>query len=402
MAITCPVTGARIERISDHPVLGYGFRPFFALAGVYAALAVPTWLLMWLGHASLEPRLAPQHWHAHEMVFGFAAAALGGFLLTAVPNWTGQGAIRGRALLLLSATWLAGRVAMWLSGVLPPALVAAADLAFLPMLAAFQAPAIVRRSARRNGVFVLILLALFAANLAIHLEAMGLARSAPWGIDLGLGVLVLAVTLIGGRIVPAFTQGGLKAQGIPTAITPLPRLDLLAILGVGAMVLAEAAGLAPAAIGALAGLAALAALARLLRWHGHRTWRWPLLWVLQLGMAWLAAGLALKSAAAFALLPSAMAQHALGAGTIGMMILAVMTRATLGHTGRELVAVPGSAFAYLSVALGALLRVIAPLVPDQLATLTVAGGLLWSLGFVLFLILYGRMLVGPRADGRPG
>jgi uncharacterized protein involved in response to NO len=400
--ITCPITGAKIEHVTDHPVLGYGFRPFFTLAGLYAVLAVPAWILMWLGKLSLAPALAPIHWHAHEMLFGFAAAALGGFLLTAVPNWTGQGPIRGRALLVLTAAWLAGRVAMWFSGALDPVLVAVVDLTFLPLLAAFQAPGIVARSARRNGVFVVILLALFAANLAVHLEATGLVDGARWGIHLALGILVLAVTLVGGRIVPAFTQGGLKAQGIPAAITPLPRLDVAAIASVALMVVAEAAGAPGPIVGALAAVAALAALARLLRWHGHRTWRWSLLWVLQVGMAWLVAGLALKAAALFDLLPEVMALHALGAGAIGTMILAVMTRATLGHTGRELVAVPGSAVAYLAVAVGALLRVMAPLAPDAAVGLTIGGGLLWSAGFAVFLWLYGGMLLGPRLDGRSG
>ncbi|MCC7048997.1 MAG: NnrS family protein [Alphaproteobacteria bacterium] len=400
--ITCPVTGAKIDHVADHPVLGYGFRPFFALAGLYAASVIPLWVLMWLGRLSFAPALAPVHWHAHEMLFGFAAAALGGFLLTAVPNWTGQGPIRGRALLILTATWIAGRVAMWLSGMLNPVLVAAIDLAFLPMLAAFQAPGIVARSARRNGVFIAILLGLFGANLAIHLEAIGLADGARWGIRLALGILVLAVTLVGGRIVPAFTQGGLKAQGIPTAITPLPRLDLAAIASVALMVLTEAAAAPDMVVGAFAALAALAALARLLRWHGHRTLRWPLLWVLQLGMAWMVVGLALKAAALFDLLPEAMALHALGAGAIGTMILAVMTRATLGHTGRELVAVPGSAIAYLAVSAGALLRVLAAAMPDAAVALTVAAGLLWAAGFAVFLWLYGGMLLRPRPDGRAG
>jgi uncharacterized protein involved in response to NO len=402
MMITCPVTGAKLEQVSDHPVLGYGFRPFFALAGLYGALSIALWLSLWTGVLALPLTLAPSHFHAHEMLFGFAAAALGGFLLTAVPNWTGQGPVRGRALLLLVLAWLAGRVAMVLSGMLDPRVVAAADLAFIPLLAAFQAPSIVVRGARRNLVFVAILLALFAANLGVHLEALGIAGTASWGLRLGLNLFVLAVTLVGGRVVPAFTQGGLKAQGIPVAISPLPRLDIAAILAVAAMTIAEAARAPDAAIGALAALAAAANLARLSRWRGHLTLRWPLLWVLQLGMAWLVAGLALKAAAGFGLVPEVMALHALGAGAVGTMTLAVMTRATLGHTGRELVAVPGSAVAYLSVGVGALLRVIAPLLPDAQFVLTVAGGAIWAAGFVLFLWLYGWMLLSPRPDGRSG
>lgn len=398
--ITCPVTGARFEQIADHPVLNYGFRPFFALAAVEAVLGIPVWILAWLGHLPLPPSLAPSYWHAHEMLFGFAAAALAGFLLTAVPNWTGQGPIRGRTLLLLALAWLAGRVAMASAAYLPPTVVAVADLAFLPLLAAFQAPSILVRTARRNGIFVVILAALTLANLAVHLEALGVADTAARGLHLALGILVLAVTLVGGRIVPAFTQNGLKGQGIPCAIKPLPWLDLAAIATVGLTVLAEAAQAPAAVVGGLAGLASVAALARLMRWQGHRTWRWPLLWVLHLGMAWLAAGLALKALAALGLAPEAASLHALGAGAVGTMILAVMTRATLGHTGRPLVAVPGSAFAYIAVVLGALLRVLAACLPELQPWATVAAGLLWAGGFAGFLWLYGGMLVIARDDGR--
>jgi len=291
---------------------------------------------------------------------------------------------------------------MLASGMLDLRLVAAADLLFFPLLAAFQAPAILVRSARRNLVFVLILAALLLANLGVHLEALGVAQTARWGLRLGLNVFVLAVTLVGGRVVPAFTQGGLKAQGIPAAITPLPRLDAAAILAVAAMAIVEAAGAPGFAVGALAGLAALANLARLMRWRGHQTLRWPLLWVLHLGMAWLVAGLALKSLSGFGLVPEVAALHALGAGAIGTMILAVMTRATLGHTGRELIAAPGSWLAYLCVGLGALARVSAAFLPDAQTLLTVAGGALWATGFVLFLWIYGGMLLGPRVDRRSG
>jgi uncharacterized protein involved in response to NO len=398
--ITCPVTGARIEHLTDHPVLGYGFRPFFALAGLYAALSVTLWLLMWTGTIGFSPTLPPSWFHAHEMLFGFAGAALGGFLLTAVPNWTGQGPIRGGALLALVLAWIAGRAAMLASGALDPRLAAAADLLFFPLLAAFQAPAILVRSARRNLIFVAILAALLLANLGVHLEALGLAETARWGLRLGLNVFVLAVTLVGGRVVPAFTQGGLKAQGIPTAIEPAPRLDAAAILSVAAMTVAEAAGVPGAGVGMLAGLAAFANLARLARWRGLETLRWPLLWVLHLGMAWLVAGLALKSLAGFGLVPEFAALHALGAGAIGTMTLAIMTRATLGHTGRELIAAPGSGLAYLCVSFGALARVTAAFAADVQVPLTVAGGALWAAGFVLFLWIYGKMLLGPRVDGR--
>ncbi len=400
--LTCPVTGVKIGQVTEHAALSYGFRPFFALAGLYGALSIPLWLAIWTGALDLPSGLAPSYWHAHEMLFGFAGAALAGFLLTAVPNWTGQGPVRGGALLLLVSTWIAGRVAMLLSGVLDPLLVAVADLAFFPLLAAFQAPAIVVRSARRNLIFVGILLTLFATNLGVHFESLRIAETASWGLRLALDIFVLAVTLVGGRIVPAFTQGGLKAQGIPTAIAPWPGLDAAAILCVAAMAIAEALHAPDHVVGAAAGLAAIANLARLLRWRGHRTWRWPLLWVLHLGMALLVLGLAVKAAAGFHAVPEVAALHALGAGAIGTMILAVMTRATLGHTGRDLVAVPGSSAAYVAVAVGALLRVVASLLPGYQFELTVAAGILWASGFVIFLWLYGAMLVRSRPDGRAG
>ena len=400
--LTCPVTGVKIGQIAEHPVLGYGFRPFFVLAGVYGALSIALWLMMWSGVFKFSSALAPSYFHAHEMIFGFAGAALGGFLLTAVPNWTDLGPVRGWALLVLVLAWIAGRAAMLLSGVLDPGMVAAADLLFFPLLAVFQVLAIVVRSARRNSVFIVILVALFVANLGVHLEALGVSETATWGSRLGLNIFVLAITLVGGRIVPAFTQSGLKAQGIPTTIHQAPRLDAAAILFVAAMAVADAAHAPGAAVGSLAGLAALANLARLMRWCGHLTLRWPLLWVLHLGMAWLVVGLALKAASGFGLVPEVAALHALGAGAIGTMILAVMTRATLGHTGRDLVAIPGSAIAYLAIGTAAVLRITTAFLPGMALEFTAVAGVFWAAGFAGFLILYGPILLTSRPDGRAG
>jgi uncharacterized protein involved in response to NO len=385
----------------------YGFRPFFLLAGLQAAASIPLWLLQWLGFIAPRARTLwlPTLWHAHEMLFGFAGAALAGFLLTAVPSWTGAAPVRGWRLMLLAGVWLAARGLAFASGNLGAWFFAAADLAFLPLLAGVVGPAILVRNARRNGLFVLLLGLLFAGNLAMHLEGLGLEDGlGEPGVRLAIGILLLMITIIGGRILPAFTMAGLKAAGIGVAITPFARLDAAAILATAAFAVVSAAP-APGWLIALVAIAAAAAhLLRLARWQGWKAWRIPLLWILHVGYAWLVLGLILTTAAALTrLVPASGALHALTAGAIGSMVLAVMSRAALGQTGRPLAAGPATVLAYLLVNLGAILLVAAPfLAPERDMQLLIAGGGLWAAGFAVFVLVYLPILVWPRGDGRPG
>jgi uncharacterized protein involved in response to NO len=386
-------------------VFEYGFRPFFLLAGLQAAASIPLWLLQWFGFFAPRTLWMPSLWHAHEMLFGFVGAALAGFLLTAAPNWTGAAPVRGRPLMLLAGIWLAARSLAFAGGSLGAWLFAAADLPFLPLLAAVVGPAALVRSAKRIGLFVFLLGLLFAANLAMHLEGLGLedGLGRP-GAHLALGVLLLMIALIGGRVLPAFTMAGLKTAGIAVEIKPWPRLDAAAVLTTAAFAVISVAPSPSWLIGLAAILAAAAHLLRLARWQGWRAWRIPLLWILHVGYAWLVLGLILTTAAAVTrLVPASGGLHALAAGAIGSMVLAVMSRAGLGHTGRPLAARLPTVAAYLLVNLGAILRVAAPFLdPERGLQLLAAGGGLWAAGFAVFVLAYLPILVWPRAEGGPG
>lgn len=380
----------------------YGFRPFFLFAAAHAAVSIFLWVAVWHGGLTIASPLPVAWWHGHEMVFGFGLAAVAGFLLTAVPNWTAVGPVRGGRLFVLWAVWLAARVLAW-GGEGGAWLFAVIDLAFLPLLATMVAPSILVRSAKRNGVFLAMLALLFVANLAYHGDALGWpVGSAPWGLRLAIGGLLLMIAVVGGRIVPAFTIGGMRMAGAPLEIAPAPRLDMVAILSLAAVVALEAGSAAEQVVGAAAAVACVAHAMRLVRWQGSRTWRVPLVWILHVGYAWLPVGLGLKALGAWTpAVPATASLHALTAGTIATMILAVMSRASLGHTGRALQASRAVTLAYGLVTLGAVLRVVAPFTPVELALIAL-GGSAWALGFAVFAVAYMPILVGPRADGRPG
>lgn len=377
----------------------YGFRPFFLLAGLQAAFAMPLWLAIWRGDWGWQPAMPASLWHGHEMLFGFAAAALAGFLLTAVPNWTGTAAIKGPRLMLLVAVWLAARITAFLPD---PLWFHVFDIAFLPLLAAMVGPGIMLRNGRRNGVMVLILLLLAAVNAAVHFDGLGLGDlSGAWALRLGIAIFALMVSIIGGRIVPAFTLGGMRMAGTPIEIEPSRPIEIGAVLSLAAVALATLFRLPDIVLGSVATLAALLNLLRYLRWQGWLTWRVPLVWVLHLGYGWLILGLALNAAAQLAAVPESAGIHALTAGTFGTMILAVMSRAALGHTGRQLLADRITTFAYVLVTAGALLRVVAPFAEAE-AHLIAVGGMLWSGGFLVFTLRYLPILTRARPDGRAG
>ncbi|HSV28562.1 MAG TPA: NnrS family protein [Candidatus Omnitrophota bacterium] len=380
-----------------------GFRPFFLSAGALAALLLPLWLVVWTGGATLGLTMPPAVWHGHEMVFGFAAAAVGGFLLTAVPNWTNTHHVSGRPLMVLFAAWLAGRLAFALAGVLPAWAVAAADLVYLPLLAAMMAGPLIRAGKWRNIAFVPILAAFTVANAAVHLDLVLGVGHAMTGVYAGIVLLLVMITVVGGRIVPSFTQNWLAMQGRPVEVRSIAWIEKG-----GAVAIVLVAGLfaAVAPTSPAAGIALLAAAAvhllRMSRWHGIKTLSNPILWVLHLGYLWLVIGLALLGLSSFVdALPPSAAVHALTAGCIGTMIIGVMTRAALGHSGRPLVLSRWIVAAYVLLSLGAVLRVAAPLADAQVA-MTHAGGTLWALAWLLFVVVYAPIVVRPRADGRPG
>jgi uncharacterized protein involved in response to NO len=384
------------------PFLAFGFRPFFLLAAIFAALAVPLWLAAYIGAMALPTSLPASLWHGHEMLFGYGTAVLAGFLLTATPGWGGVPPVKGAALGALVLIWLAGRVAISAAGAVP-ALAAIADLAFLPALAVAIAPAL-QAAPRRHLVFLPVLGILLLTNLAVHLDALDLVPGVgSTGLRVTLDLFVLLIALIGGRILPSFTANALVALGESGGVRAFSVRDRLAIGALLAMLLADLADL-PTVVAVVAIAAALLNGWRLYGWQGSRTLRQPILWVLHLGYLWLVIGLAWRGVVELTgVLPATDALHGLAIGAIGTMTLAVMSRATLGHTGRPLQAPGLVVAAYVLVSAAAILRLAAPLAPAGSALpLLVMSGAAWSLAFAAFAIRLGPILLRPRPDGRPG
>lgn len=395
-----------VPRLRPHAgsaLLAYGFRPFFLAAGVAAALALALWLVALAGGPALPSAFPPAVWHAHEMLFGFAAAAVAGFLLTAIPNWTGRLPVQGTPLLLLTLLWLAGRLAISVSAIIGIWPAAAIDLAFLAALLFVIVRELVAGNNRRNLPIAFVLALLLAANGLTHVEAAGLGVPQGSGWRLAIAVVIFLIALIGGRIVPSFTRNWLtKNRPKDRPPSPSGRFDQVAlgatVLGLAAWVVLPQTMLASA----LAAVAAIANAIRLFRWRGHRTVADPLLLVLHVGYAWVAIGLALLALNQVGLLPETAAIHGFTAGAIGTMTLAVMTRATLGHTGRNLGAGHGTNSIFVLVTAAATTRVLATLLPDYWEPLMWISGAAWIAAFGGFVAIYGPMLIRPRIDGRPG
>lgn len=382
-------------------LLQSGFRPFFLLAGMQACLFMALWVAGWLLGWSVPMGDSPILWHGRAMLFGFASAALAGFLLTAVPNWTEAGPVRGARLAALVCAWLAAQALSLLPW---PVAFAAADLGFWLLLIWLIAPGILKRNARRNGVFVVILSVLTGLDLLWHAalwhERPDLARTA---LQAALGIYLLAIAIIGGRIIPAFTIGGLRQAGHPATIAPAPQLGMAAVVALVAAVAAKIAQLPAEWQAVLFLAAAILHTLRQRRWWRREILRLPIVWSLHLGYAFLPLGFALEAAAALGLVPGTAGIHALGAGAAALMIMAVMTRAALGHTGRRPDASSLTVLAYLLVAVGALLRVAAAFdLGDATRPLLIAAGTVWAAGFAAFVAGYAGILTQRRIDGRPG
>lgn len=385
-------------------LFSHGFRPFFLLAGVYAILAVPIWLWVYSQGVATLPGLPPQLWHGHEMLYGFVGAAIAGFLLTAVPSWTGSRGFGGLPLIVLVTLWLAGRGVMASVASLPTWLTAVLELSFLPALAALLAPPLLRARNRNTPMLVVIAvlwLTDVAFVVAMHSADALLAQRA---LRLAIDIVLILVTVVGGRIVPSFTANALRRHGETIQLVVRPWLDPLVIALMVAIALVDFAWADSRLSGILAAIAAAAHALRLSGWRGRRTWREPILWILHVGYAWLPIGLGLK---ALWLLTgtswSAHWLHALTLGTLGTMILAVMTRASLGHTGRPLIVTRTTALSYLLLTAAVSVRVWAPALNliDYLSTVMIAG-VLWSIAFALYLLVYAPIFWRPRMDGKPG
>ncbi len=378
-----------------------GFRPLFLLAALFAVFGVPYWILVRANIVAVGDHLLPTVWHAHEMVFGFATAVVGGFLLTAASNWTKRVTAVGGLLAALCAIWLAARVVTPLGGIVPGWAIAAVNLAFLPLLAFAVGRPIVAARSRRNYGLVVVLLALFAAQTMTHVGAlMGSVRWQTSGPRLGVGLVTIVVLVIGGRIIPIFTRNATKADGIRN----LPWLDRASIASAVALLGMDLLLIRGVALAVVAGVAALTSLARARHWGFTASLSKPLLWILHAGYAFVPLGFGLRAlAVSVPWLSDSTALHALTAGAIGVLILAMMTRVSLGHTGRPLKAPPALVLAFVFVILAALVRVFGPMIPGRVASvsLDVAAGL-WTLAYGIYLVRIGPLLFRPRPDGKPG
>lgn len=386
-------------RRSEVPTLWVvAFRPFFLAAAIWSALALALWMAMLISGLALPSRFDPLTWHIHEMLFGFVPAAMAGFLLTAIPNWTGRPPLHGAPLACLAGLWLIGRIACLISAFLPLWLAAAADLAFPAALCAAAAHEIIAARNWRNLLMPAPIAVLGIADLLMFLELGRFAVSPGLGWRLGLSTIVILISVIGTRIIPVFTRNWLSARGIAKPLAGHNLLDraALGVLHAGLIGWAFAPTFAP--FGALLILAAVLNLLRLARWHGSATLTEPLLFSLNVGYSWLIVGAALLGVTTLdAALPLAAAIHAFTAGAMGTMILAVMTRVSLGHTGRELEADRFTTSLYLAVNAAAVMRIAAAFLNGgaQLPLLSVSAAL-WVASFALFVVRYGPMLVASR------
>lgn len=390
------------KRTAAWPILSHGYRSFFFLAAAFAGLAVPVWILAF-GYGLQPGRVAdPLSWHAHEMLYGYLSAVVAGFLMTAIPNWTGRLPVSGRPLAFFVILWLAGRIAMLCGGDgMESAPFRAADALFLAALAGFVWREVMSGKNWRN-LPVCGLVSLFAAgNILWHLEAVGLPLAGA-GLRMGLGIAIMLMTLIGGRIVPSFTINWLKKRPAAHLPAPFAAYDK-AVLGWTALTVvawivipdARPTGWAFLLAGALH-------LVRLARWRGWQTFAEPLLAVLHVAYLWLPVAFVLMGLAVLA--PSSIgittALHALTAGAIGLLTVAVMTRASLGHSGRALTAGTGTTLIYILIWTGAVLRVAAPFTGlDYVLAVSIAGGV-WAGGFALFAVLYAPVFWGLRPAKR--
>lgn len=392
-----------LQRSSLHATLSYGFRPFFILAGVYAAFIVPLWLVVLLGHGRFMTN--PSAWHGHEMLFGVVAAAIAGFLLTSVPTWTGTPAVRGPALASLVIFWLAGRLLLGLStgtGVNTLRWAAiAVDMSFLPALALAVAPPLVRARSRRNYGVLVLLGVLVVANGAAHARWLGYASPLDGNL-IAADTVLLLIAVIAGRIVPLFTRNALSRRGLPSDITTHRGLDIATLAVTAALLLADGLGLSGTPLAALTAIAAAAHAGRLARWGGLRSRGEPIVWVLHVAYAWIPLSLVLRTLWLMGVSEASAWFHALTLGAFGTMILAMMSRVALGHTGRPLVASSPTIAAYVLITLAALTRATGPTFPEHLYEPSlVMAGVLWSLAFAFFVLAYFRILTTPRADTEP-
>ncbi len=382
---------------TDGPaLLSYGFRPFFLGAGVWAVAAMGLWIGALITGWPLGGSYGAAHWHAHEMLFGYATAALGGFMLTAIPNWTGRLPVSGPPLLVLVLLWLAGRAAMLAPDVAGPTASAVVEALFLPGLAFVAGREIFVGRNWKNLKILGALLALTLANAGFHASVL-LGLDTGYAYRLALGVLIMLIALVGGRIVPSFTRNWLARAKRPLP-APFDGVDRVVLAGTAVALAGWVIWPETAAVALLCAVAAVLQAWRLWRWRGWLARTDALVAILHVGYGFVPLGLLCLAASGLGWLTSVSALHVLTVGAIGCMTFAVMTRATLGHTGRPLKASRLTVIGFAALALSALARPLAEKVDGLYLEMLALSAALWIACFALFVFEYGPMLVRPRVD----
>ena len=393
--------------MSDGPrfvPFAYGFRPFFLGAGLFAVIGIAAWVWIFLSGSAPLGELPPFLWHGHEMLYGFICAAIAGFLLTAVPSWTGSRGFAGTPLMVLTLLWLAGRVAFAMAAALPPLWLAVAELAFLPMLGFLIGRSLLRERNRNFPMLIIVAVRWDIDAWFLYALASGDFTLASRALRVGIGVVVLLITVIGGRVVPNFTASALRRRGIAVEIRSRALVERVTIASMVLAVAIDAVAPWHWSAAAVAGVAAIAHAVRLSGWRSLRTLAEPIVWVLHAAYVWLPIGLALKAihlatGAAWAF----QWQHALTVGAAATMILGVATRAALGHTGRPLIVSRGIGIAYVLLLLAAVVRVFGPaLLPASYIATIETAAILWIVAFTIYLVIYAPILTLARVDGKQG
>lgn len=387
-------------KLFDYPLFALGFRAFFVLAGLSALLLIVLWNAIYNGKLSAATYFGNVNWHAHEMLLGYSAAVIAGFLLTAVKNWTGRTTLTGDQLAILCLIWLYGRIAPFYAGLLPDGVIAAIDFAFLPALAYQIAKPILATRQYGNLVFIGILLILALANGLIHAGILASLPHLTWlGLQLAVATIVLLILVIAGRVFPFFTERGLP--GVRVNSNPTNEYGAIgsAVLVYGL----QLAGVDGTLLALASGLAVLFNFMRIWGWYVQRVWYVPLLWVLYAGYGWIILGFGLTALSAYGLVLPSLSLHAFTVGGIGVLTLGMMARVSLGHTGRALRVSNAMAIAFILLNIAALSRVLLPIaLPDWYGTLVYLSMLFWLAAFALFIYVYSPMLTAARIDGQTG
>ncbi len=386
------------EYVFKHPLFTLGFRAFFLLAGLSALILLLVWNVYASGTGPAAVYYPARYWHAHEMLFGYAAAVIAGFLLTAIRNWTGKESLYGDGLAGLCLVWLYGRILPFYAGMLPDGLIALVDFIFFPLLAYCAGKRFVASKHYENFTVIGFLLVLTVSNGLIHGQLLGFWHGlAQTGIYLALATTVLLILFIAGRVLPFFTERGVS--GILIIKNPLA--DRLSLASATGFFLSLVFSSPPPVIATLAILAAVANFWRLSTWYTRRIWYVPLLWVLYWGYGWIILGFLLSALASYGLVSHSLALHAFAVGGMGVLTLGMMARVSLGHTGRLLKAPGAVVIAFWLINIAALCRVVLPIVlPDWHNNLIYLATLCWLAAFALFVFVYAPILTAPRIDGK--